>query len=109
MAEHAAGWDRTGRLVLLAGDLARVSVITMAPPAWKPTFVPIAPTVLQRFNNLSLGVVGRQRLAWSHDGRAMYFVGEANASKDIWRLSVDPDSLSVTDGPVRITTGLESV
>ena len=108
VAEYATGWDRGGRLVSLAGGFEHVSVMAMAPPAWNRTFMPITPAVLQRFRNLSLGVVGRQRLAWSHDGRAMYFVGEANASKDIWRLSVDPESLRVTDGPVRVTTGLES-
>jgi Tol biopolymer transport system component len=68
----------------------------------------VAPAVREEFDRLSLFVVGRQGLAWSRDRRTMYFVGDANSSKDIWSVSVDPDTLNVTGVPVRVTTALES-
>ena len=105
---RAMGWHPGGRLAFLYAGRARIALETVGPPAWQAVAAEIAPDVRQQFETLSLRVVDRERLAWSEDGRTMYFVGEANASQDIWSVTVDPGALRVTSGPVRVTTGVES-
>jgi hypothetical protein len=53
-------------------------------------------------------VIGdREPLAWSADGRTLYFVGSANEIRSIWRVTVEPRRLAIVDGPRRVTTAGE--
>jgi Tol biopolymer transport system component len=63
--------------------------------------------VRARLEKLRLFVTDNQPLAWSPDGRALYFSAGADSTQDIWSLTVDPASLRVIGGPTRLTTGPE--
>jgi len=105
---RAMGWHPNGRLAFLYGHGGKVALETVAPPTWQAVAAEIAPDVRRQFETLPLTVVDHQRLAWSDDGRTLYFVGESNDSRDIWSLSVEPGTLRITSGPVRVTTGVEA-
>ncbi|HWB15742.1 MAG TPA: winged helix-turn-helix domain-containing protein [Vicinamibacterales bacterium] len=42
---------------------------------------------------------------WASDGTALYFEGQAEEARNIWRVRVDPQSGRWIDGPDRLTTG----
>jgi Tol biopolymer transport system component len=42
---------------------------------------------------------------WAPDGRHLYFEGRSQLVRNIWRVTVDPDTLAWIDGPDRLTTG----
>lgn len=46
-----------------------------------------------------------QKFVWAQSRRYVYFEGLAADTKNIWRLTADPSSDQLTDGPVRLTTG----
>lgn len=103
--QRAMGWHPDGRLVWLRGHGEHISL------RWRrggatPVDVPIPVAVRQRFQVQQLGVVDNERLAWS-DARTLFFIGAANGVVDLWRLAVAPDSLTILEGPVRVTTGTD--
>jgi Tol biopolymer transport system component/DNA-binding winged helix-turn-helix (wHTH) protein len=103
---RAMGWHPRGQLVWLRGGGAdNISMVSSRVPAGSAHASLVADDVRRRFDELKLGVMDNQRLVWSADGRALYFVGLAHGVVDIWRMSVDPADLSVTGGPVRVTAG----
>ena len=103
----SAGWHPSGRLVFLHGFGAAIGLAMVAPSGTSPAPGEIAQQVRARLENLGLVVADNQPLAWSRDGRVLYFSAAANSTQDIWSLTVDPTSLRVTDGPTRLTTGPE--
>jgi Tol biopolymer transport system component len=44
----------------------------------------------------------RERLAWSEDERAIYFIGESRGQRGVWRIGVDATAHRVVAGPTRI-------
>ena len=105
---RAIGWHPSGRLVWLSGSGADIAMVSRRDVNDPPRTSAIADGVRRRFKELELGIVDNQRLVWSSDKRTLHFVGRAQESTDIWRMSVDPVALSVVDGPVRVTTGAET-
>jgi Tol biopolymer transport system component/DNA-binding winged helix-turn-helix (wHTH) protein len=45
------------------------------------------------------------RFVWAPSRRYLYFEGRANDTNNIWRITADPSTGQLTDGPVRLTTG----
>jgi Tol biopolymer transport system component/DNA-binding winged helix-turn-helix (wHTH) protein len=45
------------------------------------------------------------RFVWARSGRYIYFEGSASDSKNVWRITIDPSTEEMADGPVRLTTG----
>jgi Tol biopolymer transport system component/DNA-binding winged helix-turn-helix (wHTH) protein len=45
------------------------------------------------------------RFTWARSGRYLYFEGEAEGVRNLWRVTVDPATLAWTGGPDRLTTG----
>ena len=43
---------------------------------------------------------------WAPDGETLYFEGVAKGIRNLWRVSVDPQTLRWVAGPQRLTTGL---
>jgi Tol biopolymer transport system component/DNA-binding winged helix-turn-helix (wHTH) protein len=103
----AVGWHPSGRVVILSGAGRLVSLqVAAADGSLQPC--EIAPDVRKRFEADGLSVTG-QSIAWSSDGRELYFTADAHATTDLWRLSVDAVSLRVEAGPARLTTGADLV
>jgi Tol biopolymer transport system component/DNA-binding winged helix-turn-helix (wHTH) protein len=102
----AVGWHPSGRVVVLSGA-GRLVSLQVATADGGLQACELAAGVRQRFEAAGLGVRGRS-VAWSSDGRELYFVGEAQRTADLWRISVDPVSLRVDDGPIRMTTGADA-
>ncbi len=42
---------------------------------------------------------------WAASGRAVYFEGASRGVRNLWKLTVDPETLRVIAGPERLTTG----
>ncbi len=80
------------RIVLLS-----VNVDTQRHIAW--TF---DDRVIDGFREQTLVVPG-ERLAWSEDGRAIYFIGKGHGLPSVWRIDVDAAAYRVVGGPTRIT------
>jgi Tol biopolymer transport system component/DNA-binding winged helix-turn-helix (wHTH) protein len=45
------------------------------------------------------------RFVWARSGRHIYFEGLASDNRNIWRITVDPSTEALAEGPVRLTTG----
>jgi Tol biopolymer transport system component/DNA-binding winged helix-turn-helix (wHTH) protein len=58
--------------------------------------------VIDRFREQVMILPG-ERLAWSADGRAIYFVGESHGLRRVWRIDVDAPAHRVVGGPTRVT------
>jgi Tol biopolymer transport system component len=103
----AIGWHPGGRLVFLHGRRGQLRLSSLAPGARTAVEHPAAAAVQTRLALLTLGIADREPLAWSADGRTLYFVAHSNFVKNLWQLTVDPASLTVVDGPRRVTTAGE--
>ena len=77
-------------------NLASLNIETQQPTSWA-----FAAPVLERFREHAL-VVPRERLAWSEDERAIYFIGESRGQRGVWRIGVDATAHRVVAGPTRI-------
>jgi DNA-binding winged helix-turn-helix (wHTH) protein len=104
--ERAAGWHPSGRAVFLYGFGVWFGAQIYTPLSPRPVDGEIASDVRKRLVRLGLAVVDNQRIAWSADGRTLYFSG-MDVTEDIWSLTVDPQSLRIVGGPARVTTGPE--
>ena len=102
----AAGWHPGGRLTFLHGLPGRLALVSLDLGDAVAREHAVSGPVRARIAALQLGVADREPLAWSADGRFAYFVGTANTVRNIWRFTVD-QSLTVTDGPLRVTTAGE--
>ena len=103
----AMGWHPDGRLTFLHGGFSNLHLSSLAPGTPRLTEHPLAETVRARFRALPLGIADREPLAWSADGRTLYFVGVTNNTlRSIWRVAAD-DSLTIVAGPDRVTTAGE--
>jgi len=104
--ERAAGWHPSGRAVFLYGFGVWFGAQIYTPLSPRPVDGEIASDVRERLVRLGLAVVDNQRIAWSADGRTLYFSG-MDVTEDIWSFTVDPQSLRIVGGPARVTTGPE--
>jgi serine/threonine protein kinase len=56
-------------------------------------------------NQLQEQAIELGNFRWAPAGNALFFEGKASGVANIWRISVDPQTLEWVDGPVRLTTG----
>jgi Tol biopolymer transport system component len=97
-----AAWHPDGRRVSIwgtdqDGDLRFVNVPVEAGEA---TTAEIAPAV-QR----NLAGITPRKFVWARSGRHLFLEGSANDTNNIWRITADPATGHLADGPVRLTTG----
>jgi Tol biopolymer transport system component/DNA-binding winged helix-turn-helix (wHTH) protein len=98
----AIGWHPAGRLVFLHRHDGRLRLSSLAPDS--RTIVEHDTAAVQaRVSALAITIADREPLAWSADGRTLYFVGQTDGLRSLWQITVDPASLSMRDGPRRIT------
>jgi len=103
----AMGWHPDGRLTFLHGGFNELYLSSLAPGAPRLTEHPLANDVRARAAALQLTVADREPLAWSADGRTLYFVGVTNNTlRSIWRVAAD-EGLRIVEGPDRVTTAGE--
>jgi Tol biopolymer transport system component len=97
------GWHPDGRLTFLHGGFQNLRLSSLVPGSPRLTEHALAQDVRARIAALRLRVADREPLAWSADGRTLYFVGEVNSVRSIWRVAAG-DGLTIVAGPDRVPT-----
>jgi serine/threonine protein kinase/sugar lactone lactonase YvrE len=90
-------------------DGQRISFLTDDGGFWttpisggKPVKAEVSAKVAKQLKDMAINL-GNFR--WAPAGNALFFEGQSNGVANIWRVTVDPQSLAWIDGPVRLTTG----
>jgi eukaryotic-like serine/threonine-protein kinase len=63
-----------------------------------------ASTISEAVQRDLAGITPR-RFVWAPSRRYIFFEGQAGDTNNVWRLTTDPSTAALTDGPVRLTTG----
>ena len=63
--------------------------------------------VVASFRELRIATLFNEPLAWTQDARAVYFTGRSQGLTAVWKLDVNPETRTVTGGPLRMTTSAE--
>jgi Tol biopolymer transport system component len=97
-----AAWHPDGRRVSIwgighAGDVKFLHV-PVGPGE------PVASSISEAVHR-NLADVRLRRFVWGRSRRHIYFEGRAADTQNVWRISVDPSTEQLTEGPVRLTTG----
>jgi Tol biopolymer transport system component/DNA-binding winged helix-turn-helix (wHTH) protein len=107
----SAAWHPDGkRVTVWVGDLSPTPVFWMAPIAGGPGIkLKVAPAVQKELAEASTdGEAGQQlgdyAFSWSPSGDAIYFERGFRGARNIWKMTVDPETLRAT-GIDRLTTG----
>ena len=97
-----AAWHPDGRGVSIWGtdQQGDASFLNVSLDADAVTSSKISAAVLR-----NLAGITPRRFAWSPSRRHIFFEGLASDTNNIWRLTADPSTGELTDGPVRLTTG----
>jgi Tol biopolymer transport system component/DNA-binding winged helix-turn-helix (wHTH) protein len=97
-----ASWHPDGRRLSIWGTTLDGDVQFLDVPlqSGRPTAPEIAPDVRQALASLSPG-----RFVWSPSRRFIYFEAVAGDTRNVWRLTVNPETESWIEGPDRLTTG----
>src|SRR5262249_6435067 len=97
-------WRPDGTGVSIRGRLDRATWTFVTVPVRDGAAIAaaMAPDVEQQIkeSGLALG-----RFVWSRSGRYLFFEGDAQNVRNLWRITVDPDTLAWIGGPDRLTTG----
>jgi Tol biopolymer transport system component len=65
----------------------------------------ISSGVTQRAKELQVDIARPSSILWGPSGRVLYFVATSRGVQNIWKVGVDQRTLSLVDGPERLTTG----
>ncbi len=97
-----AAWHPDGRRVSVWGTDQHGAVRFLNVPvgARDVTVASISASVQGNLAGIKPG-----RFVWARSGRHIYFEGLASDSKNVWRITVDPSTETLTEGPIRLTTG----
>jgi Tol biopolymer transport system component len=97
-------WHPDGTRVSVWGQLPDRHWEFVTVPEWGgPPIVSHIPDDIRarlRQERLDLG-----RFSWAPSGRYVYFEGQSEDTRNIWRVTIDPTTLAWHDGPDRLTTG----
>lgn len=98
---HAA-WHPDGRRVSVWGTDQRGAVRFLNVPlgTGDVTESKISAALERNLEGITPG-----RFVWARSGRYLYFEGLASDTNNVWRITADPSTGDLTDGPVRLTTG----
>jgi Tol biopolymer transport system component len=102
------GWHPGGRLIFLHGRPGVLHLSSLSMDRRTVVEHKAAAAVDSRIAALVLFIADREPLAWSADGRTLYFVARSNNVKSLWQMTVDQASLTMVDGPRRVTTSGDS-
>ncbi|HYG81665.1 MAG TPA: protein kinase [Pyrinomonadaceae bacterium] len=86
-----------------AGFLQPMTFWTVPIEGGKPLKSEVAAGVEEQ---LAQSAVSLAKFRWAPSGAALYFEGVANEVRNLWKVTVDPQTLSWVAGPERLTTGL---
>jgi Tol biopolymer transport system component/DNA-binding winged helix-turn-helix (wHTH) protein len=110
VTNDAVSWHPGGRQVSFlgqGGDGARLRLTTIDLDGNRAVVSEVLQPVSNSFDELGLVPVLLEPFAWNSAGTAIYFSGVANDVTDVWKLGVDPATLAITSGPVRLTASQE--
>jgi Tol biopolymer transport system component/DNA-binding winged helix-turn-helix (wHTH) protein len=96
-----ASWHPDGRRVSIWGrSQGRWTFATVDVDTGDVTYSPIAEAVLRKLEDsrIRLG-----RFVWAKSANFLYFEGQLNDTKNVWRVAVDPSSLEWMTSPERLT------
>ena len=65
----------------------------------------VPPSKMSEAVERNLAGITVRRFVWARSRRRIYFEGLSADTKNVWRISADPVTEQLTDGPVRLTTG----
>ncbi|MGH9161936.1 MAG: winged helix-turn-helix domain-containing protein [Vicinamibacteraceae bacterium] len=100
----AVGWHPDSERVSIWGRRETGWSFLTAPVAGGPATVSaISPAVARQLDEADVTL---SRFVWSPSGRYLYFEGESEHVRNLWRLTVDPRTLAWIGGPERLTTGV---
>jgi serine/threonine protein kinase len=98
---QSVAWHPDGkRISFLAND---GSFWTMSLEGEKPAKPEMKPSVARQFQDAAVQL---EHFAWTPSGSAIFFEGESNGVRNLWKVAVDPKTLAWLSGPERLTTGL---
>jgi serine/threonine protein kinase len=112
ISTSVAGYKREAKLGLVAWhpDGQRISFMghdggfwTVPVGAGKPTRSEVAANVAKQIKDAGIDF---GNFCWAPSGAALYFEGETNGVLNLWKVTVDPNTLAWVGGPDRVTTGL---
>jgi Tol biopolymer transport system component/DNA-binding winged helix-turn-helix (wHTH) protein len=95
-------WHPDGNRISVWGRLSdgRWQFVTVPASGGPSVISTMADDAVARLDRLNLG-----RFTWAPSGRYVYFEGHTENTQNVWRVTVDPDTLAWRDGPERLTTG----
>ena len=110
VTNDAVSWHPSGRQVSFLGQgrgSERLRLTTLDLERNSAVVSEVFQPVRNAFEELDLTPAPLEPFAWNSAGTAVYFSGVANDVVDLWRLVVDPTTLAITDGPIRVTASPE--
>jgi len=99
-AKMIVEWHPDGQRVSFLSDDAGFWTTSIS--GGKPVRSEVATRVANELKDLDI-TLGNFR--WAPDASALFFEGQSRGVTNIWRITVEPQSLAWIDGPVRLTTG----
>ncbi|MEP6919167.1 MAG: winged helix-turn-helix domain-containing protein, partial [Acidobacteriota bacterium] len=107
----AFGWHADSRHILLLTSLAgpfipQARTIDIQEGHW--TNWTVHQAVAQRFLATKLWIPGGETIRWSHGGDVIFFIGDVQGFRSLWRLDVDEKAHEITNGPYRVTPSVEA-
>ncbi len=103
----SAVWHPDGERITLQGSHGTLGrgLWTVPIAAGEPRKMELRPVVAQRAKEMGIDINSASSLLWGPSGRVLYFVATSRGVQNIWKVAVDPRTLSLVDGPERLTTG----
>ena len=97
-----AAWHPDGRHVSIWGSMrtGAMTFLTVPLDGGNASAPDMSTQVERELRSLSPG-----KFVWSKSGRHIYFEARAGDTRNIWRVTIDPQTGNWTDGPERLTTG----
>jgi Tol biopolymer transport system component/DNA-binding winged helix-turn-helix (wHTH) protein len=102
---YGSAWHPDGSRISVLGSTpsqGRVFWTISLDGQHSPVRSDIAPAVAEKLRETGLRL---GRFLWSRRGDALYFEGQLGDVRNLWRVQVDPATLTWTAGPDRLTTG----
>jgi Tol biopolymer transport system component len=104
-----AVWHPDGQRISFWGERKSLGreFWTVSVTGGKPVRSDLDAEVAQLFKEQFLTDFNAANFRWAPSGRALYFNGISRGVSNLWRVTVDPQTLRWIGGPERLTTGLK--
>ncbi|MCR4409890.1 MAG: protein kinase [Candidatus Saccharicenans sp.] len=102
-----AVWHPDGQRITFQGTHSKfgAGLWTVSLNDGVPHRMELRPEVAQRAKEMEIDISTASSILWGPSGRVLYFVATSKGVTNIWRVAVDPQTLSLVAGPERLTTG----